>query len=157
MTLLNSLFQHMEWADARVIESIASSPGAADVPNALRWLAHIVGAERVWLLRLRGEDSAAQSIWPEWPLERIRQTAQENARGFAELVQASEADLTRVVEYRNSQGTPFSTAVGDILAHVALHGSYHRGQIAAALRASGIAPVGTDYITYVRDLERERT
>jgi len=38
---------------------------------------------------------------------------------------------------------------------VALHGSYHRGQVAAAVRAAGGEPVNTDYITYVRELAGE--
>jgi uncharacterized damage-inducible protein DinB len=37
-----------------------------------------------------------------------------------------------------------------MLTHVAMHGSYHRGQIAAALRAGGDIPSPTDYIAFVR-------
>ena len=38
----------------------------------------------------------------------------------------------------------------DILAHVVLHSAYHRGQIAAAVRAGGGEPAYTDMIHAVR-------
>ncbi|HEY6147556.1 MAG TPA: DinB family protein [Thermoanaerobaculia bacterium] len=34
--------------------------------------------------------------------------------------------------------------------HVVIHGGYHRGQIAAELRAAGFTPAYTDYIEAVR-------
>jgi uncharacterized damage-inducible protein DinB len=33
---------------------------------------------------------------------------------------------------------------------VALHGAYHRGQIAAALRGAGAVPEPTDFIAFAR-------
>jgi uncharacterized damage-inducible protein DinB len=42
--------------------------------------------------------------------------------------------------------------VEDVLLHVALHGSYHRGQIAAAVRAAGGEPVNTDFVTWTREV-----
>ncbi len=152
MQIFASLFEHMAWADARVLQVLTAAPEAVDLPGVLRWTAHVVGAERVWLMRLRGEDTASQPIWPEWNLEQVREVAMDNAATLRALVaQTSDADLLRVVEYRNSQGAVFRTAVVDILSQVALHGSYHRGQIAAALRAGGVEPVNTDYITFVRE------
>ncbi|HYJ78559.1 MAG TPA: DinB family protein [Longimicrobiaceae bacterium] len=59
-------------------------------------------------------------------------------------------DLDREVPYINSAGQGFQSTIGDILLHVALHGAYHRGQVAAAVRARGGAPVPTDYIAFVR-------
>jgi uncharacterized damage-inducible protein DinB len=60
------------------------------------------------------------------------------------------ADLAEVVGYRNSQGEYWTSAVGDILTHVAMHGAYHRAQIAAAVRESGGAPAYTDFIHAIR-------
>jgi uncharacterized damage-inducible protein DinB len=37
-----------------------------------------------------------------------------------------------------------------MLVHVALHGQYHRGQVALLLRASGFEPATTDYIAWTR-------
>jgi len=61
-----------------------------------------------------------------------------------------EIALSGGVTYRNSIGDEYTNSPADILIHVALHGAYHRGQIAAAVRAGGDTPATTDYIAYVR-------
>lgn len=53
--------------------------------------------------------------------------------------------LQHEVEYHTSNGATFRNSVADILTHVALHGSYHRGQIALVTREAGPTPVPTDY------------
>ncbi|MGH7670969.1 MAG: DinB family protein, partial [Gemmatimonadaceae bacterium] len=54
------------------------------------------------------------------------------------------------VAYRNSAGKEFSSAVGEMLTQVATHGCYHRGQIAALVRAAGDEPQSTDFIAFAR-------
>jgi uncharacterized damage-inducible protein DinB len=141
------MFDHMAWADRRLVDLLSASPEAQQAAGVLRLLSHVLAAERVWLLRIRGENAAKAPIWPDWRMDQIAAAADANAEQYREAL----ADQSgRVVEYTNSKGTPFSTRLADILTHVALHGSYHRGQIAAALRAGGVEPINTDYITYVR-------
>ncbi|HEX7052245.1 MAG TPA: DinB family protein [Longimicrobiales bacterium] len=150
--LVQRLFDHMFWADRRILDLLAASDSArtADV---LRLASHLLAAERVWLLRIEGRDSAAQPIWPEWTLDELEHAAEANRAGYERLLERlAEEDLERVVEYTNSKGTPFRTRTADILTHVAMHGSYHRGQIAAAIRRAGAEPVNTDYITFIRDV-----
>jgi uncharacterized damage-inducible protein DinB len=65
----------------------------------------------------------------------------------------NDGDLGTPLTYRNFKGTEFRTPVGEILMHVAMHGAYHRGQVAKALRAEGHAPADTDFITFVREAE----
>ena len=50
----------------------------------------------------------------------------------------------------NSKGEPYTSSVEDILTHVVFHGAYHRGQIAAKMRESGLEPAYTDYIHAIR-------
>jgi uncharacterized damage-inducible protein DinB len=148
--LLQRMWQHVHWADAQVLHLLSTS-AAAGQPNVVRLLAHLVAAERVWLLRLRGEDSGAQAIWPEWSMEEVNAVGAANVGDFGRLLAGlSDADLAREVAYANSRGDAFRTSAGDILTHVALHGAYHRGQIAAAVRAAGGEPVNTDFINWVR-------
>lgn len=152
--VLRRMFAHMQWADRRVLDLAERDPGA--VQPVMHVLAHLVASERVWLLRLRGEDSSVQAIWPTLTVEQMRALATENHAGYARLLEASTPEtLAADVTYTNQQGRTYTTRVDDILMHVALHGSYHRGQVAAAVRAAGGAPVNTDYITYVRELAGE--
>ena len=60
------------------------------------------------------------------------------------------AELNRPVHYVNSAGQEFVNTVRDILFHVAMHGSYHRGQIALLVREAGGQPAATDFIAFAR-------
>jgi len=149
---IRRLVEHMFWADRRVLELLRES-GATRSAEALRLYAHVLAAERVWLLRMEGRDASAQPIWPDWTLEQVEEAAVSARAEYERLLEGLTGEgLHRTVEYTNSRGTPFRTRVADILLHVAMHGSYHRGQIAAAVRRAGGEPVNTDYITYVREL-----
>jgi uncharacterized damage-inducible protein DinB len=145
------LLEHMAWTDRRILRRIADAP-RAEADATLRLVGHLLAAERVWLLRLTGGDASAQPVWPALEVEALAPLAEENAAGFAEWVDALDAaGFHAEVAYTNTGGTAFRTPVLDVLLHVALHGSYHRGQIAAALRRDGGEPVNTDYITFVRE------
>ena len=62
----------------------------------------------------------------------------------------SPEDLGESVGYRNSLGEYWTSSVGDVLTHVAMHGAYHRAQIAAAVREVGGTPAYTDFIHAAR-------
>jgi uncharacterized damage-inducible protein DinB len=146
---LQRLFDHVAWADAQILQALQASGSKPE--EAARLLAHVLAAERVWLMRLNGQDRSPTVLWPDFSLEDGERLEQENRRGYRLLLeQAEERDLFRPVSYRNSKGEHFETPIIDILTHVALHGSYHRGQISRLLRNAGYEPVNTDYIHFVR-------
>jgi uncharacterized damage-inducible protein DinB len=90
-------------------------------------------------------------VWPELSLQECAQLATENADALRALVASlGDGEGMRQVIYRNSSGDEFSTGLEDILLHVAMHGAYHRGQVAALLRSAGDEPGPTDYIQWVR-------
>lgn len=145
---LTRVFQHLEWADARVLESLRDAHTV--LKKDLDLYSHILGSEHVWLSRISGI-SARVAIWPTLTFDECKRLAAENAAEYQRLA----AELTpesreRRITYRNSAGDQFTSTLEDILTHVSLHGAYHRGQIAASLRASGEVPVPTDYIAFVR-------
>jgi uncharacterized damage-inducible protein DinB len=146
---LRRLIDHLAWADERALEALrAASPEAADDGRTL--LAHILGAEHVWLARLEGR-AASVAVWPMLSLDQCAELARENRAALrAYVARLTPADLARRVAYRNSAGHAFEDPIEDILLHVAMHGSYHRGQIAASLRAGGAVPQPTDYIAFIR-------
>lgn len=138
----------MHWADRLLVAQI----GAAPADRALVLLSHLLAAERVWLSRLRGEADAGIEIWPRLSPEACGELAAENLAGYSRYLESlPEERLSAEVRYRNSVGVEHATQVVDILTHVFLHGSYHRGQIATAVRAAGSPPRNTDYIAYVRE------
>jgi uncharacterized damage-inducible protein DinB len=145
------LYEHAAWANRRVLELLRSREG--ENQRARELFAHVLNAERVWLTRLGGHDSNALPIWSELSIEECAALLEENAAGFRRLIaEMTEADFSRALTYRNQTGKEFTTAVADILTHVAAHGSYHRGQITEAVRHAGGEPVGTDFILFVREV-----
>jgi uncharacterized damage-inducible protein DinB len=115
--------------------------------------AHVLGAEHTWLCRLRGEP-ARVAVWPELGLDACAALAAENAGALDGFVAAlAPGGEERPVAYRNSAGAEFRSTVRDILLQVALHGSYHRGQVALLLRDAGAEPRATDYIAFTRGAE----
>jgi len=145
---LSRLVDHLEWADERVLQSLRSA--RAPLPAAIALFSHVLGAEHTWLRRITGEQPRV-AVWPELSFEECAQLAAENAGALRGLVASlGEDDGMRQVPYRNSSGTEFTTGLEDILLHVAMHGAYHRGQVAALLRSAGDEPSPTDYIQWVR-------
>ena len=151
MDLLASLRRQLRydaWANREVLKVLA---GAATPPEkTLRWLAHILAAERLWLDRLRGEPSAVV-VWPAPDLGRSRAGIEELEKLWQDYLEALTPEgLGVVVTYVNSKGEPWTSRVEDVLQHVVIHSAYHRGQIAAALREAGIPPAYTDFVHAVR-------
>jgi len=143
------LFEHVWWADERILEALKKTNGKPE--KALKLFAHVLAAERVWLFRLKGEDSSGLPIWPELGLEDCGAWIKENRDGYSAFLSGlKDEDLGKTVTYTNSSGTTFNTAIGDILTHVAMHGAYHRGQVSMTMRMEGYEPVNTDFITFVR-------
>jgi len=145
---LRRLVAHMRWADERVLEALRA---VGDPPRkAVEIYAHVLGAEHVWLARLR-QVPPAVAVWPSMDAGDLVLLAQANAEQYERFVSTLDGPaLDREVPYTNSAGRSFRSTVGDILMQVALHASYHRGQVALLLRGAGMAPAPTDYIGFVR-------
>ncbi|MFN2399466.1 MAG: DinB family protein [Gemmatimonadaceae bacterium] len=145
---IHRLFAHVAWADDAVLESLQRVPDASD--KAIELFAHVLGAEHVWLARLQ-ETPAAVAVWPRLSVLECAELAGKNRESYSAFLDSLNAsDLERTVHYRNSAGAEFDSRVDDILIHVALHGAYHRGQVARGLREGGSVPAPTDYIAFVR-------
>ena len=138
------LFRYDAWANEEVLMALRAMPEPPAHSVAL--LAHLAGAGNTWISRLRHETSVLP-IWPELTFAECEERLRTLAYGWkACLEELSLETLGDKLNYRNSKGQPFSARVADILTHVINHASYHRGQIAAEMRASGHAPAMTDYI-----------
>lgn len=141
---IEKLFAYDEWANRETLASLEAA--GSPPPRSLKLLAHITGAERLWLGRLRRESRPA-AVWPDLDLAGRREALDDLARLWKDYLGAlTPAGLDETVAYVNSKGEPWTSSVEEILTHTVLHSSYHRGQIAADMRASGHEPPYTDYI-----------
>ncbi|MBI4499897.1 MAG: damage-inducible protein DinB [Gemmatimonadetes bacterium] len=147
LEVLNRLLAHLCWADGAVLESFRSALPSA---RTLEIYAHILGAEHVWLSRLR-QVKPRHVVWPTLDVAQCAVLVGENRDGYRDYLKGlNDSMLGSEVAYVNSAGQPFRSRVDDILLHVALHGSYHRGQVALLVRDAGAKPAPTDYIGFVR-------
>lgn len=147
-TTLKRLSDYHFWAMDRLFKYLEALP---EVPQTcLKLMQHIVNAESIWLSRIEGEKPVV-GVWEERPLADCLILHARSAKLLQAIVERDQ-DLERVISYVTSTGDPFSNNIHDILIHVLNHASYHRAQIAMALRAHDIEPVNTDYILYVRNL-----
>lgn len=136
------------WANRETALALRNS-GMAE-SKAVRLMAHIVSAEKLWLERIQ----RIQQSMPVWPASRIEECvalAESVADSWRFYLEKLSPDgFNEKVEYRNSKGERWSSHVEDILNHVFFHSAYHRGQIALQMRADGFEPAYTDFIHTVR-------
>ena len=136
------MFAYDAWANAESLRSVhdAGAPAAA-----VRLMAHVAAAESLWMGRLRA-DPTPVVVWPDLAPAAIETGLARLAAQWRALVTAlSATELVRSVAYVNSKGEEWTTSVDDILLHVVLHSTHHRGQVAHVLRAAGSTPAYTDY------------
>ncbi len=145
MRHLRRLLAYDVWANRETLHSLKQSAP----PRSLRWLAHIVGAEYLWMARLRRRHETL-SVWPELDVEACGERLEELSQLWPEYLDDTHDSFTQEVPYTNSKGEAWTNTVEQILTHVVIHSAYHRGQIASDVRASGGVPAYTDYIHAVR-------
>src|SRR3954470_20044362 len=125
---LPRLFAHLSWANTLAMESLRRTNTA---PETIAVYAHVLGAEHVWLSRLR-QVKPGHVVWPTLGLDECAALFADNERGYRSYVaELNEDRLSTEVPYTNSAGQSFTSRVDDILLHVLMHGSYHRGQLAS--------------------------
>ena len=145
MQHLRKLLRYDVWANRETLGSLKQSAP----PRSLMWLAHIVGAEYLWLARLRQYDETLP-VWPELDVEACGERLDQLSLLWPEYLDDTDESFTERVAYTNSRGEAWTNTVEEILTHVVIHSAYHRGQIASDVRASGGTPAYTDYIHAVR-------
>jgi len=141
------LFAFDNWATLRSLEFLRTYPDQ----KALTAMSHVLLAQKIWLLRLNGQDSSIVPTYEDHSLESCTVIADEIRNGYVEFLNGiQESDLDRLITYKNTKGIEFQTPIRDILMHVEFHSIYHRGQVASFVRGDGGEPLNTDYITFTR-------
>lgn len=150
MMSFTTLLDHVVWADDRTRQSIAAiDPSRPERSEAERLYAHLAASEHVWLARIEGR-VPEHPVWPDLSLDEAGALATASIAGLRRVVTDGSQALDRELAYRTSAGAEMRNTVADIVMHVALHGSYHRGQLALLTRQAGAQPAATDYIAFTR-------
>ncbi|MWC29870.1 DinB family protein [Paenibacillus sp. MMS18-CY102] len=150
MKTIKRMIEHQMWANRQLLAAIDDCEG--DVQEALNLFRHYMIAEQVWGMRMNGESTAHIQLWIEdADLASLGQLIASNEARYRELMESlTEERLDSVLSYANQSGAEFQTPIRDILAHVSLHGQYHRGQINRIMREASGKPGAVDFILFSR-------
>jgi uncharacterized damage-inducible protein DinB len=145
---LGRLFACDDWANREALAALKAA--RTSPPRPLKLMAHIVGAEWLWLGRLEREKQAV-AVWPDLTLDQCEAQIAELSRAWRQYLGGlTPPRLSESIAYINTKGGSWKNTVGDVLMHIVMHSTYHRGQIATDLRASGHTPAYTDFIHSIR-------
>jgi uncharacterized damage-inducible protein DinB len=154
------LYEYNAWANHRSLE-VASALTAEQFTHALGssfssvrdTLAHICGAEWMWLERFNGRSpSGLPDVKQFATYAELQKHWATQEQGLLSYVNGlTQEDLDHMVEYKTITSGIFRNARWQALQHVVNHGTYHRGQVTTLLRQLGAKPLGTDLIYFHRE------
>jgi uncharacterized damage-inducible protein DinB len=158
---MRELYAYNRWASERAFEA-ASALSQEDLtrdlrnsfPSVLATLAHMVGAEWVWLTRWQGgSPTSVPNDWDVSTLGAVRDRWRRVERELSAFVEGLDASaLERPLSYKTFTGESFTQPLSHMLRHVVNHSTYHRGQVTTLLRQLGGVPVSTDLIRFYREM-----
>jgi len=143
--MLLRFFEFDGWANQQALRSLETMTSPPE--RAVSLIAHIAATQRVWLERARSLPQSV-AVWPQWSLRETAKNLPDTLGEWTRLITTD--DLSREFDYTNTKGQRFRNQLSDVALHVAFHGVYHRGQIAALVRQQGGTPADTDFIQAVR-------
>ncbi len=146
--MAEQLWLYNNWANNLLFKAYEGY-GERMPASCLRLLSHIVNTQSHWLNRVRGEKQTV-GVWDEHDLEGCKRLHEETAQEIKAVMEVHAAEMQVKIGYANTKGLVFQNTLSDILLHVFNHGTYHRAQIAQEMRESGLDPINTDYINFVR-------
>jgi uncharacterized damage-inducible protein DinB len=161
MTMLAAvrpLFDHMEWADARIWRSVAGCEAAADDKVLHDRLFHIHATQLAFVRTWRGEEQVITRPDDYPGLDAVRQFARDfYAVGPAYVASLAPAALddemvlpwAKYFAKRAGIDDARPSTLGETLLQLPSHSTYHRGQVNVRLRELGTTPTNVDFIAWV--------
>jgi uncharacterized damage-inducible protein DinB len=155
-----ALYEYNAWADRRALEAASALSKeqylqtlGSSFSSVRATLAHIFGAERVWLERFEGHSPSGLPDSPEFDdIEKLKTSWSEFETRLLGFVRGlRQEDLDRMIKYKTINFGEYSNPLWQSMQHVVNHGTYHRGQITTMLRQLGAKPILTDLMHYYRE------
>ena len=160
--ILRDLFDHMEWADARVWDAALKTPEAHG-DDTLKWLMlHLHGVQKAFLDAWTSQPFDFRSDYNDTTLEKeLAGVRAYYPRGRSYLQSLTDAQLAEPLVLPWSKWieqaigrTPGPVTLGETILQALTHSIHHRAQANTRLRALGAEPPVIDYIAWLW-LERQ--
>lgn len=163
--ILASLFTQKSWANRElfdVLASMTSTEHAASLHTAIRTLNHIYVVERIFRAHLLGEKHpyTATNTTQTPELGELHFAAAETDLWFEDYVASiTDQALAESVSFQFTDGDAGRMTREEMLFHVLIHGSYHRGNVGQVLKNISVAPPRDLYTRFlhVREPSRRQT
>ena len=155
LTLLRELYDHMKWADASVWRAALAHPPAASDTALREKFMHIHMVQRAFLSIWRGEAPQFRETFDSLgEVARWGGEYHDEVRSHFAAVDDGALDGIVVLPWADRLTRPFGrdaapTTMRETMMQVAMHSTYHRGQVNARLRELGAEPPLTDYIAWL--------
>jgi uncharacterized damage-inducible protein DinB len=154
------LYEFNAWADRRSLSAATKlspdqfvKPMGSSFSSVRETLAHIFGAEWLWLERFQGRSPASlPDVTQYTDVERLGEAWGEFEPRLLNFVRGlTQKDLDRVMEYKTLKFGVYSNPLWQSMQHLVNHGTYHRGQVTTLLRQHGQQPILTDLMHFYRE------
>jgi uncharacterized damage-inducible protein DinB len=154
------LFEYNAWANRRSLEAASVltaekfvQPMGSSFGSVRDTLAHIWGAEWIWLERFQGRSPSSLPDTTQFQdMAGLRERWDELEGRLLGFVRGlAQADLDRVFEYKTLKFGVYRNPLWESMQHLANHGTYHRGQVTTLLRQLGAQPIATDLMHFYRE------
>jgi uncharacterized damage-inducible protein DinB len=152
------LIEMKRWAD-RGLYDVVSQAFDRLLPEdqfiLLRILDHIHSVDRIFQHHLQGLPhtfhAARSEVMPQFAV--LMASAHEVDDWYAAYAgRLSASELEQPVDFVFTSGKPARMRRGEILLHVCLHGTYHRGNAGALLQLRGLTPSRDAVTDYLEDM-----
>jgi uncharacterized damage-inducible protein DinB len=157
---VRQLYDYNSWANRRSLgaaEKLTTEqftrPMGSSFSSVRDTLAHIYGAEWIWLERFEGRSPSGLPNVNQFPdVQSLRETWLEHEqRLLAFAAQITQADLDRTLEYKTLRFGIYTNPLWQSMLHLINHGTYHRGQVTTLLRQLGAEPILLDLMHFYRE------
>lgn len=152
------LIEVKRWADRGLYDLVGRNLErltGEDVSLALRILDHIHAVDRIFQHHLEGSPHAFRAPRSEQIPEfrTLADSAREVGDWYASYVGGLAAsDFEQAVDFVFTSGKQARMRRGEIILHVCLHGTYHRGNAGALLQMRGIMPSRDSITDFLEDM-----
>ncbi len=158
---LLKLFQYNYWANDHLFEVLKSiepnefiqeiSGGHSSIRNTI---VHMLSAEWGWISRSGGPERKEKLLHQSFENpEQIISKWKSLEPSFMQYISTlSDRQLQLKATYLNGKGEKCSMPRGELLQHIIIHNTHHRGQIALDLRMLGYTPGNFDILFYFAEV-----
>jgi uncharacterized damage-inducible protein DinB len=156
-SVVRELLLYMLWADRMTLKALRevrpedlTRDAGISFRSMLGTMAHMLGAQRLWLSRFSGNPLGRVPAIDDFPdLPAWIQGWEETAAGMeAFLAGLTDDQLSTLLTWTTTRGETFSRPLWQPVIHLVNHTTYHRGQVVSLLRQMGYRPPSTDLVYY---------